>query len=309
MDDGGSPHIWLIMLLFAAAACLVFLLWKRLASKKEELTEEEIMSLVNEGHEQGVLQDSEAEMIHNIFEFDEKEAKDIMTRRKNIIALDGSLSFAEAMDFMKKSANSRYPVYIGDIDNIIGVLHIKEALQICTDQEYYGKPISAIRDLVRKVDFIPETRNINTLFREMQTKKSHMAVVVDEYGQTSGIVAMEDILEEIVGNILDEHDEDEEMIRKQTDGSFLMHGMADFADVAKALSISMGDDEDYDTLSGFLITKIGKIPSEDDRSEVRAHGYRFKVLAVENKIIRKVLAERLLEETDCSCQKPEIMLE
>lgn len=309
MDDGGSPHIWLIVLLLAAAACLAFLLWKRFAKRKEDLTEEEIMSLVNEGHEQGVLQDSEAEMIHNIFEFDEKEAKDIMTHRANIAALDGGVSFAEAMDFMKESVNSRYPVYIGDIDNIIGVLHIKEALQICTNQEYYKKPVKDIKGLVRKVDFIPETRNIHTLFREMQKKKSHMVIVVDEYGQTAGIVAMEDILEEIVGNILDEHDKDEEMLQKRKDGSFLIHGMAEFSDVAKELGISLEEGEEYETLSGFLISKIGKIPSEGDRIEVRTHGYCFTALAVENKIIRKVLAERMSEDMDCSCQKPEIMLE
>lgn len=290
MDEGGSPQLWLMMLLLFAAACLAFFLWKRLAARKEDLTEEEIMSLVNEGHEQGVLQDSEAEMIHNIFEFDEKEAKDIMTRRNNIVALDGSLTFKEAMDFMNDGANSRYPVYIGDIDNIIGVLHIKEALKICTNQEYYTKPVKDIKGLVRKVDVIPETRNINTLFQEMQKKKSHMVIVVDEYGQTAGIVAMEDILEEIVGNILDEHDEDKEMIRRQKDGGYFIYGMADFADVARELGILLDEGEEYETLSGFLISQIGKIPSEDDHIEIRTHGYCFKALAVENKIIRKVLA-------------------
>lgn len=308
MDDVASPQIWLAALL-VAAACLAFSLYRRLVARKEDLTEEEIMSLVNEGHEQGVLQDSEAEMIHNIFEFDEKEAKDIMTRRKNIVALDAGLTFEEALEFIRGSANSRYPVYEGDIDNIIGVLHIKEALQICTSQEYYGKRVRDIEGLVRKVDFIPETRNINSLFREMQKKKSHMVIVVDEYGQTAGIVAMEDILEEIVGNILDEHDEDEEMIRRHADGSFLMHGMADFADVAKELSLSIEEGEEYDTLSGFLISKIGKIPGEDECGEIRTHGYSFKVLAIENKIIRKVLARRLPGEEDCPCQEPEIMLE
>ena len=272
--------------------CLVRLFGIDPKEDPEDLTEEEIMSMVNEGHEQGVLLASEAEMIHNIFEFGDKEARDIMTHRKHVIALDGNMTFAEAMDFMTERANSRFPVYIDDIDNMIGVLHIKEALQISTQQERYGQKIKDIRDLVRKVDFIPETRNINTLFTEMQAKKNHMVIVVDEYGQTAGIVAMEDILEEIVGNILDEHDEYEEMIKRQTDGSFLINGMADFEDVEKALGISSAEEDAYETLNGFLISKIDRIPEENDRIEVESHGYRFKILAVENKMIQKVSVVR-----------------
>ena len=280
----------------------------------DDSTEEEIMSMVNEGHERGVILASEAEMITNIFEFDDKEAKDIMTHRKNIVALDGDMTFAEALEYIKESGNSRFPVYIDDIDNIIGVLHIKEALRICIHQEFYDRQLRTIRDLVRKVDFIPETRNINTLFKEMQSKKTHMVIVVDEYGQTAGIVAMEDILEEIVGNILDEHDEYEEMIRKQTDGSFLMNGMADFEDVAKVLEFPEEEENVYETLNGFLIAQIDKIPDEDDCIEVKCHGYCFKILAVENKIIKKASVTRILESeendgTDSSCQKPEIMIE
>lgn len=279
-----------------------------------DLTEEEIISMVNEGHEQGVILASEAEMIHNIFEFDDKEAKDIMTHRKHIVALDGTTTFADAMEFMINSGNSRFPVYIGDIDNIIGVLHIKEAIKLWGHREFYGKPVNQIRDLVRKAEFIPETRNINTLFKEMQSEKIHMVVVVDEYGQTAGIVAMEDIIEEIVGNILDEHDEYEEQIRMQTDGSFLINGMADFGDVAKSLGFEVGEEETYETLNGFLVAKIDKIPDENDRIEVRAHGYCFKILAVEDKIIKKARAVRVSENekkgsADSPCQKAEIMVE
>lgn len=299
----------------AAADVIVRLFGVDPGEDPDDSTEEDIISMVNEGHERGVILASEAEMIHNIFEFDDKEAKDIMTHRKNITALDGELLFEEAMEFMKESSNSRFPVYIGDIDNIIGVLHIKEALRICTHREYYRMPVNQIPDLIRKVDFIPETRNINTLFKEMQSEQTHMVIVVDEYGQTAGIVAMEDILEEIVGNILDEHDDEcEEMIRRQQDGSFLLNGMADFGDVAKALAFEAGEDETYETLNGFLVAKIDKIPDENDRIEVRAHGYCFKILAVEHKIIKKARAARILEEegdvpADSSCQNAEIMVE
>ena len=280
----------------------------------DDVTEEEIKSMVNEGHEQVVLLASEAEMINNIFEFDEKEAKDIMTHRKNILALDGNLLFSEALRQITQSPNSRFPVYIDDIDNIIGILHIKEALQFASDPNYYDMPIAKIQDLIRKVTFIPETRNINSLFREMQSEKNHMVVVVDEYGQTAGIVAMEDILEEIVGNILDEHDEDEVMIQKQIDGSYLMNGMADFEEVAKVLDIPVLQDDSYETLNGFLISKIDKIPNEDDRISVTADGYSFHILKVENKMIQKVAVTKLPEENvteesgNSSCQESEKML-
>ncbi len=316
MDDGGSPYIWLIVVLLLAAVGFIAWLWyKMAASKKENLTEEEIISMVNEGHEQGVILASEAEMIHNIFAFVDKEAKDIMTHRKNIIALDGTITFSEAMDFIRENANSRFPVYINDIDNIIGVLHIKEVLKICTDPDFYHRPVREIPDLVRKVEFIPETRNINTLFKEMQSEKMHMVIVVDEYGQTAGIVAMEDILEEIVGNILDEHDEDEETIVKNPDGSFLINGMADFEDVAKTLAITVAEEDDYETLNGYLIAKLGKIPDEEDqedRTEIIAGGYSFKILAVNNKIIQKVSVCKIPDtedEANSSCHKQEIMLE
>lgn len=306
------PFVWIVEFL---SGLLVRLCGVDPKENLDDVTEEEIISMVNEGHEQGVLLASEAEMIHNIFEFGDKEAKDIMTHRKNIIALEGNMTFAEALDVMMDSKNSRYPVYIDDIDNIIGVLHIKEAMPICIHQEYYDQPISQIRDLIRKVDFIPETRNINTLFKEMQSEKSHMVIVVDEYGQTAGIVAMEDILEEIVGNILDEHDEDEEMIQKQFDGSYIMNGMTDFEDVAKILDIPVLEDDTYETLNGFLISQIDKIPSDDDKISVNVCGYCFKVITVENKIIQKVSVTKIPESkeaeesADSSCQKPEIMIE
>jgi len=140
-------------------------------SDTDDVTEEEIISMVNEGHEQGVLLASEAEMIHNIFEFGDKEAKDIMTHRKNICALDGTRTFRQALEFIKENNYSRFPVFLDDIDNIIGVLHIKEALELSLDAAVYDTPVSKIKGLIREVDFIPETRNINSLFAMMQAAK------------------------------------------------------------------------------------------------------------------------------------------
>lgn len=267
-------------------------------SDTDDVTEEEIISMVNEGHEQGVLLASEAEMIHNIFEFGDKEAKDIMTHRKNIVALDATKTFRQTLEFFKENNYSRVPVYLDNIDNIIGVLHIKEALELSLDASVYDKEIRDIKGIIREVEFIPETRNINTLFTTMQAEKSHMVIVVDEYGQTSGIVAMEDILEEIVGNIEDEHDEEEHTIEKQMDGSYLMSGMAAFEEVIEELGIEQAEDEDFETLNGFLISLIGKIPSDDEVFSTTAHGYLFEILAVENKIIQSVKVIKLPEEQE-----------
>lgn len=254
----------------------------------DDVTEEEIISMVNEGHEQGVLMASEAEMIHKIFEFGDKEAKDIMTHRKNMVSIDGSLKLTEAMEFMLEKSNSRFPVYQEDIDNIVGVVHIKDAMIQSRDRKLLGKSLLEIPGLVREVSFIPETRNINSLFQSMQSKKIHMVIVVDEYGQTAGLVAMEDILEEIVGNILDEYDEEDTMIVEQGDGSFLMKGMAPLDEVCEVLGLEDQEMEDYDTLNGYLISLIDKIPKDHEVFQVQDRGYLFQVLFVENKMIQTV---------------------
>ena len=329
MDDGGSPTtgmIILIILLFLAILFLIMMLWKpelrkklytgilKRFGKEDDVTEEEIISMVNEGHEQGVLQASEAEMIHNIFEFGDKDAKDIMTHRKNIIAVDGTLSFLEMLDFLKENNYSRYPVYIDDIDNVIGVLHIKEVLAMCQRKEIYDTPVKEIEGLVRGVDFIPETRNVNRLFNMMQKAKSHMVIVVDEYGQTSGIVAMEDILEEIVGDIEDEHDEEENMIEKLPDGSFVMDGMTPVDEALELLKIHFEDMDEFDTLNGLLISLLDKIPNDGEHLETDAFGYHFDVLSVQNKMIRKAKITKLPEkaedtEEDNPCQNTETVIE
>ena len=253
----------------------------------DDVTEEEIISMVNEGHEQGVLQASEAEMIHNIFAFDDKEAKDIMTHRKHVNAIEGSTLLKDALEIILEGNNSRFPVYKGDIDNIIGILHMKDVMIESRKGLYLEREIREIPGLVREAVFIPETRNINELFQGMQSRKNHMVVVVDEYGQTAGIVAMEDILEEIVGNIFDEYDEEEMDVVSQADGSYLMRGMAPFGEVCETLGISL-EGAEYETLSGYLISLIGKIPGEHEQFELDAEGWRFHVLSVRDKMIHMV---------------------
>ncbi len=308
MDDGVSPSwgiVILLVLVFIALFVIAILLRKLLGTmgvtfhgNTDDVTEEEIISMVKEGHEQGVLLASEAEMIHNIFEFGDKDAKDIMTHRKNIVAINGDMTFLEMLSFIKENNYSRFPVYQEDINNIIGVLHIREALMFCGDDSVSNTPVRNMEGLVREVEFIPETRNINTLFTMMQSEKNHMVVVVDEYGQTAGIVAMEDILEEIVGNIEDEHDEEEQMILSYPNGTYQIDGMADFSKVMKVLGIKSAKDDadEFETLNGFIISRIDKIPEDHEVFSVQAYGFLFEIISVENKMIHSVKVRKCTPE-------------
>lgn len=301
----GCPHIIFILIaiiivLVIALVAFVFTFRKSIVKrfkkarslKKEEITEdevieEEIISMVNEGHEQGVLLASEAEMIHNIFEFGEKEAKDIMTHRKSIEAIDGDMSYYDMVASVGDTGRSRFPVFVDDIDNIIGVLHIKDAFLFCQRNEIFRTSVKDIPELIREVDFVPETINVNTLFKKMQAKKSHMCIVVDEYGQTSGLVAMEDILEEIVGEIEDEHDEDEQTFSLESDGSYTFEGLTELRDVLEVIDIPVKEDA-FETLNGFIVSLLKKVPDEDDLITISAHGYDFEILSVEDRIIQEV---------------------
>ena len=260
--------------------------------KRDEDVTEEIMDMVNESHEQGVLEENEAEMIGNIFEFGEKQASDVMTHRNNIVALDNDITVKEAFDRVMEENYSRYPVYDGDIDNITGVLHIRDLLKIYVEESNQSRKLGEVgKEILFQPYCIPETRNISPLFRQMQSDKIHMAIVVDEYGQTAGIITMEDILEEIVGNILDEYDDEEEQIVTDADGSYIIEGQADLEDVEARLGIEF-ECEDIDTLSGFMIYKLGKIPDDGENFEVKYNGYIFKTLEVRNRMILKVKVEK-----------------
>lgn len=260
----------------------------------EDLTEQEIMSMVNEGHENGVLQESEAEMINNIFTLDQKEAKDIMTHRKQIMALDGTCSLQEVLAEIRDMGYSRYPVYLDDVDNIIGIIHIKDILNQMLDQTNMEQQLTKINDLIRPASFIPETRNIDVLFKNMQSQKIHMVIVVDEYGQTSGLVTMEDILEEIVGNIQDEYDKDVEFIHRDGNGNLLMDGMTPLADVEETLGVSF--EETYDTLNGLLISRLDRIPEDGEKAEIMEKGYLFQIIEVKNNMIHLVKITKLQQE-------------
>jgi len=263
-------------------------------AKDDKVTEQDIMYMVNEGHDQGVLEASEAEMITNIFEFDDKVASDIMTHRMNIVALEGTVTLQEAMDFIvKESINSRLPVYGEDIDNIIGILHMRDVLYFAEIAEYLKQPISQIEGLLREPHFVPEHKNINALFKEMKSEKIHMEIVIDEYGQTAGLVTMEDILEEIVGNIMDEYDEEEVDIVSSDNNTFQLAGTSLLVDLEDTLGIEFEeqDKENFDTLNGFLTSRLGHLPKENDK-DIHFGGFVFSIVKVENRTIKLVDATR-----------------
>ncbi len=256
-------------------------------AKYENVTEEEIVSMVNEGHEKGVLLASEAEMINNIIELDEKVAADIMIHRKNIVAIDNELTLKEAVEFMLNESFSRFPVYNDNIDDVVGILHIRDAVEKYHNEELKDVKIKDIPNLYLKCDYIPETRSVDDLFKEMQKNKMHMVVVIDEYGQTSGIVAMEDILEEIVGNILDEHDKEQVNLIDEGNGVYVARGEIDLEELEDLTGITF-DEEDYDTLNGLLISKLDRIPDDNDKLTIEINGNTYQILSVKNKMIESV---------------------
>ena len=258
------------------------------------MTEEEIINLVDEAHEQGVIEENEAEMIQNIMAFNDTKAGDIMTHRKNVIAFDEEILLQELVEEMLEEGNSRYPVYRGNIDNIVGIVHYKDTLKFNTKNSWAKfKPLKELPGLIREAAFIPETHGIGDLFHTMQEEKLHMAVVVDEYGQTAGIVSMEDILEEIVGEILDEYDEDEVQFRTQRDNSVVIDALASLEDVEEKLGIRFGETS-FETLNGVLTSILGHIPTEKDMDkELTVCGYRFRIISLGNKTIGKVRASRI----------------
>ena len=265
--------------------------------KLDNVTEEEIITMVNEGQEQGVLEASEAEMIANIFELGDKNAGDIMTHRSAIVALDGHMTLEEVIQKHIDGNYSRFPVYDGDIDNIIGTLHIRDALIMYRNIPSRKRQIAALRTIIRPAYFVPDTRDIDALLKDMQAEKIHMGIVVDEYGQTAGVISMEDIIEEIVGNILDEYDVEEDSIEHNADDSYIVDGLTELDDLNKLIGTEI-ESEDFDTLNGYLISLLNRIPDENETAEITADGYVFRILEVSGNVIRRVEVMREKEKAE-----------
>ncbi len=248
----------------------------------EEKVEEEILSMVEEGNEQGIIEDGEAEMISNIFQFSDKCAKDIMTSRQKIVAMENCITVAEALAFALENNYTRYPVYEDDIDNVVGIVHLRDLIE-----SYLHRPEAQIKTALDTPIFVHPTIGIDKLLNKMQREKVHMSIIVDEYGQTDGIVTMEDIIEEIVGNISDEHDEEEIELRRLSNGDYIVKGDARLETLSEHLNIEFPD-EDIETTNGFLLYKLGRLPKEGEKPEIEYMGYRFIPIKIEDQMIRLI---------------------
>lgn len=275
-------------------AYLIYLFVKHKKNASSDAAEQEIMSIVNESAAGGYIEDDEAQMIGNIFEFGDKAAKDIMTDRGNIIAVDASVKLKDALDFMLDTSNSRFPVYMDDLDRIIGILHLKDAMRLSRIKGNMSKTVGDIDGLIREARFIPETRKVDALFKSMQASMLQMVIVIDEYGQTAGLVAMEDILEEIVGNINDEYDEDGDHIVERGEDKYIIEGITELDALQKRFGIEF-DTEDFETINGFLISKMDKIPDKKERFDITVGDYNFKVLEVDHNMIQQILMTKVEE--------------
>ena len=258
--------------------------------KNDDSVEDEIVSMLSEGQEAGDILESEAEMITNILGLDDKSASEIMIFRKNICAIADTETLKQALQTLTDENFSRLPVYKDDIDHITGILHIKDAVRFYLDEGFADKPIGEITGLLQKANFVPETSRINGIFKNMQAANSHMVIVIDEYGQTAGIVAMEDIIEEIVGKIFDEHDEIEYDIVRQSDNVYIVNALTSLSDIEDETGVEFNDEEN-DTLNGYLISLLDRLPENDVGVEIEKDGVKYKILTVEDKIIGKVRME------------------
>ncbi|MBQ3305051.1 MAG: HlyC/CorC family transporter [Clostridia bacterium] len=259
------------------------------ADAGDAVTEEDIMQMVDIGEEKGAIESDEREMIENIFEFNNMNAGDCMIHRKDITAIDIESTDAQILETIRQSGLSRFPVYEGSIDNVLGILTTRDYLLSRAE----GRNVP-LRALVRPAHFVPESVRTDVLFQEMQSRKQHMAIVVDEYGGTSGLITLEDLLEEIVGNIYDEFDPKEEPeITRLSDGRWRISGSAELDSVAEALDIHLPDDLEYDTLGGLVFSRLTEIPSDGKHPVVECFGLRISVEQIADRRVEWAIVEKI----------------
>ncbi len=283
-DDSGSSK------LIKKTHGLKHLLFKRKTdTEMVQETEDEILSLVEEGQEKGLIGDDTKNIIENIFDFDDTVASEIMTHRRDIVAIEDTDTLEQAVSVAVKSGYSRIPVYSGDIDTVVGVLYVKDLLKyVCNEVPKNFK----ISDIMRPVLFVPRTKNCRSLFTQMNKEKTQFAIILDEYGGTEGLVTLEDLIEDILGNIQDEYDNEEDEIKQISDKKYNVDGSTSIEDVEELIGEDIYDD-DSDTIAGFMLTHLGQVPKTDEHPEVVHKGFRFTVLKTEDRRIEEILIEKI----------------
>lgn len=254
-------------------------------NEEELVTEEEIKMMVDQGEEKGTIKEEERELINNVFEFNDITVSEIMRHRKDIFAVDINISKEELLEEISEEEYrySRIPVYDETIDEIKGILYVKDVLK------NINKKTFKLKNVIKDAYFISQNRLINEVFKEMQKNKTQIAIIIDEYGGTAGLITMEDILEELVGDIYDEYDEEEKEFEKIDENTYLLNGSMTIYDVNKLLDSKIPEG-DYDTLSGYLQDKLGRIPEDEETPIIDTESVTYKIEEYEDKRILKVKA-------------------
>lgn len=276
-----SPFIKLLSL---STNGFLHLIGMKTENLEEAVSEEEIKKMLETGSENGVFNEIEKEMINSIFSFDDKTAKDVMVPRREVFAIDIEEPLEKILDEILETRHSRIPVYEEQIDNIIGILQVKDVMIEARKKSFEEVDIRA---LLKEAFFVPDGKSTDELFREMQKTKNRMAVLIDEYGGVSGILTVEDLVEEVMGEITDEHEEEVVELQKIGEKEYLLDGSILIEELNEKLDLKL-ETENYDTLSGYLIEELGYIPKDSGQCELDADGVHFKILEVKEKRIRKV---------------------
>jgi len=277
---------WLLVLLTASTRLVLRLFGIRDFRDREFVSEEEIKHLVKEGGQQGVLDYAKVDLIHSVFEFSETPVRRVMVPRPKLFTLDAATQPDEVGGLIVESGFSRIPVFEGTVDNIIGVVYIKDVLRLLERRQ----PV-VLRKVLHPVHFVPESKKVGELLKELQKRRTHMALVIDEHGSVTGLVTLEDLLEEIVGEIQDEYDWEERPVEKQRDGSLVVEGTLSAAELRASHQIPIPESEEFQTVAGFMLDKLGSVPKGGE--VVPLGDYRLTVVDVERNRISKVRVERL----------------
>jgi CBS domain containing-hemolysin-like protein len=283
-----KPVSLLVTILFPIARVFIFianfftrLLGGKIMREGPFLTEEEMKTMVTVGEEEGVIEEEEKEMIHSIFEFGDTIVKEVMVPRMDMICVENTASAKDILEIVTKEGFSRIPVFEESVDNIVGIVYAKDLLTL--DKENKEKMSVSVKKLMRPAYYIPETKKVNELLRELQKKRQHMAIVVDEYGGTAGLVTIEDLLEEIVGEIFDEYDLEEVLIEEIDENNVRVDARVNLDKINEFLELSLPEEYEYETIGGFVYNLVGKIPTAGEKVE-----YKNLVFTVEKLVGRRI---------------------
>lgn len=276
---------WVVGFLAASTRLVLRALGIKDAGARTFVSEEEIKHLVREGRQQGVLDQTEMEIIHSVFEFKDTPVRKVMVPRPKVFALDADTPPSEVGSLIVESGFSRIPAYSGSLDNLLGVVYAKDALRLLEKRQ----PV-VVRKILHPVHLVPETKKVGELLKELQKRRTHLALVVDEHGSVSGLVTLEDLIEEIVGEIQDEYDWEERPVERMRDGSLVVEGTVPAAELREAHGVPVPEGE-FETVAGFMLERLGSVPKGGEAVSVGQ--WRFTVVDVERNRISKVRIERL----------------